>query len=100
MRADATHGARKLRSSGCADDDPWLAKAMPDMLNSKILHPSWQKMLPIYCCLKRHKMALWLDSDIYITDPHQPLELLLHASGFLESASPCPAPRGRSVVNN
>jgi hypothetical protein len=70
------------------DGDPWLARAMPDMLNSKVLHPSWQKMLPIYCSLKRYKMALWLDSDIYVTDPQQPLELLLKASGFLESALP------------
>ena len=79
-----THNA--VRSCGCVEDDAWLDRAMTDILNPdpKKLHPAWQKMLPIYCHLKQHKMVLWIDSDAYVADIHQPIELLLHATRFVE----------------
>eukprot|EP00976_Prorocentrum_cordatum_P062223 1176637-Prorocentrum_minimum.AAC.2 len=83
-----THNA--VRSCGCDDDDEWLKSAMGDILNPdpKQLHPAWQKMLPIYCHLKKHKMVLWIDSDAYVADITQPIELLLHATKFVEGTPP------------
>jgi len=79
-----THNA--VRSCGCVEDDEWLDRAMVDILNPdpKKLHPAWQKMLPIYCHLKQHKMVMWIDSDAYVADITQPIELLLHATRFIE----------------
>jgi hypothetical protein len=79
-----THNA--VRSSGCVEGDAWLRTALPDLLNPdpKKLHPAWQKMLPIYCHLKQHNMALWIDSDAYVADVYQPIEFLLHATRFIE----------------
>mmetsp|Transcript_43695 Transcript_43695/g.83394 ORF Transcript_43695/g.83394 Transcript_43695/m.83394 type:complete len:459 (-) Transcript_43695:169-1545(-) len=73
-----------VRSSGCMDNDQWVFKALPDLLNADIIHPAWQKMLPIYCNLKKHKLVFWMDSDTYVSDIKQPFELILDATNFLK----------------
>lgn len=74
----------QVRSSGCMDNDQWVFKALPDLLNADIIHPAWQKMLPIYCNLKKHKLVFWMDSDTYVSDIKQPFELILDATNFLK----------------
>ena len=54
-----------VHASGCSSGDPFLAKALPDLLRwqgekkgsqkyAQAVHRSWLKLLPVYCALKRY----------------------------------------------